>query len=154
MGVPGPTRVRRSFSSFVSMATLTVRQSASMDLVRNGQPVDLPAAQELRWIEIDLADLGLTDLESPDGLAAAASHVYERFVPYADEGWEWVTHPGSREFQGWVVGERAGQSVLLGARLLSRRAAPDESPAGRPAHGISAYRTRQLTGRPWTAEPG
>ena len=124
--------------------------------VRNGHPVDVPVAQEMRWIEIDLADLELpADAQQTlDGLATAASHVYERFVPYADEGWEWVTHPGSREFQGWVVGERAGQSVLLGARLLSRRAAPDESPAGRPAHGISAYRTRQLTGRPWTAEPG
>jgi hypothetical protein len=121
----------------------------------NGRPAEGAVGQEVRWIEIDLSDLGLpADMPTLDHLAAAASHVYERFVPYADEGWEWVTHPGSREFHGWVVGERAGQSVLLGARLLSRRAAPDESPAGRPAHGISAYRTRQLTGRPWTAEPG
>ena len=126
-----------------------------MGLVHNGQPVELPAPHELRWIEINLADLGLAsaDLESSlDGLAVAASHVYERFVPYADEGWEWVTHPGSRDFDGWVANDRG---MLIAARLLSRRAAEAvEAPSGRPAHGISAYRTRRLTGRPWTAEPG
>ena len=122
-----------------------------MGLVHNGHPLDLPAPQEVRWIEIDLSDLGLSDLESPDGLAMAASHVYERFVPYADEGWEWVTHPGSRDFSGWVVSD---QGRLLSARLLSRRAADADAPESRAAHGVSAYRTRQLTGRPWTAEPG
>ena len=119
--------------------------------MHNGQPVDLPVPQELRWIEIDLADLGLTDVDSPDGLAMAASHVYERFVPYADEGWEWVTHPGSRDFTGWVISERGS---VTAARLLSRRAAEADLPENRASHGVSAYRTRQLTGRPWTAEPG
>jgi hypothetical protein len=47
-----------------------------MGLVHNGQPAELPVPQELQWIEIDLADLGLTDVDSPDGLAMAASHVY------------------------------------------------------------------------------
>jgi hypothetical protein len=119
--------------------------------VHNGQPVDLPVPQELRWIDIDLSDLGLTHLDSPDAVAQAASHVYERFVPYADEGWEWVTHPGSRDFSGWVYSE---QGRLLTARLLSRRAADADPEGSRPSHGVSAYRTRQLTGRPWTAEPG
>jgi hypothetical protein len=126
-----------------------------MHNVHNGQPVDLPVPQEVRWIEIDLADLRLpADLQSLDSLAVAASHVYERFVPYADEGWEWVTQPGSRDFEGWVFGQRAGRRVILSARLLSRRTAPEDAIKARPAHGISAYRTRQLTGRPWTAEPG
>ena len=109
-----------------------------------------------RVIEIDLSDLGLpADMGQPDQLALATAHVYERFVPYADEGWEWVAFPGSREFDGWVVSERAFERTILGARLLSRRAeTSDQRTASRPAHGVSAYRTRQLTGRAWTAEPG
>ena len=122
----------------------------------NGRSAAAPStAAEVRWIEIDLSDLGLpADMPTLDHLAAAASHVYERFVPYADEGWEWVTHPGSRDFDGWVYDERGGQRTIVRARLLSRRAAPEEPASARPAHGLSAYRTRQLTGRPWTAEPG
>jgi hypothetical protein len=111
---------------------------------------------EVRLIEIDLSDLGLSaDLAQPDQVAMATAHVYERFVPYADEGWEWVTFPGSREFDGWVVSERAVDRTILAVRLLSRRAEPTGTVAlSRPAHGVSAYRTRQLTGRAWTAEPG
>jgi len=113
----------------------------------------MPVPQEVRWIEIDLADARLPgDLETLDDLATAAAHVYERFVRYADEGWEWVVHPGSREFDGWIVGERGGRQMLLGVRLLSRRTPIEEE--SHPAHGVPAYRTRQLTGRPWTAEPG
>jgi hypothetical protein len=116
------------------------------------------AAAEARWIEIDLSDLDLpADLATLDQLALAAAHVYERFVTYADEGWEWVTFPGSRDFDGWVVSEPlpGRRRVISGARVLSRRVAPEEPVAsGRPSHGVSAYRTRQLTGRPWTAEPG
>ena len=105
-----------------------------------------------RWIEIDLSDLGLpAAMTRLDELALATAHVYERFVPYADEGWEWVVFPGSREFEGWVVA--AGGRTLAAARLLSRRVA-DDNPSNRPTHGVSAYRTRQLTNRPWTAEPG
>jgi hypothetical protein len=112
---------------------------------------------EARWIEIDLSDLDLpADMTREDQVALATAHLYERFVPYADEGWEWVTFPGSRDFDGWVyVAEGARRGSLAGARLLSRRVFTDETPAGlRPTHGVSAYRTRQLTGRPWTAEPG
>jgi hypothetical protein len=108
-----------------------------------------------RWIEIDLSDLGLpAEMRRLDELALATAHVYERFVPYADEGWEWVVFPGSREFDGWVVD--SGGRTLAAARLLSRRVADlsDAEHAGRPAHGVSAYRARQLTDRPWTAEPG
>src|SRR5215471_12984006 len=113
---------------------------------------------EVRLIEIDLSDLGLSaELGQPDQVALAIAHVYERFVPYADEGWEWLTFPGSRDFDGWLVAERPLDRTILGVRLLSRRMAGHESPAtwtSRPAHGLSAYRTRQLTGRAWTAEPG
>jgi hypothetical protein len=107
------------------------------------------SVSEARLIEIDLSDLGLpADLAQPDQVALAMAHMYERFVPYADEGWEWVTFPGSRDFDGWIVSGR----TLVAARLLSQRA--DDRTAPRPAHGVSAYRTRQLTGRAWTAEPG
>jgi hypothetical protein len=106
----------------------------------------------VRWIEIDLSDLRLpADMRTPDDLAVAAAHVYERFVPYADEGWEWVNYPGSRGFDGWVSSGR----ILVSARVLSRQVAPQElATEARPVHGLSAYRTRQLTGRAWTAEPG
>jgi hypothetical protein len=107
---------------------------------------------ETRWIEIDLSDLGLpAKMRRLDELALATAYVYERFVPYADEGWEWVVFPGSREFEGWVIA--AGGRTLASARVLSRRVAIDNI-ADRPSHGVSMYRTRQLTNRPWTAEPG
>jgi hypothetical protein len=123
----------------------------------NGRAARPPSARvETRWIEIDLSDLGLpADMPTLDHLAQAATHVYERFVPYADEGWEWVTYPGSRQFDGWLYLEGDGRRVLAGVRLLSRRVASEElASAVRPSHGLSAYRTRQLTGRSWTAEPG
>src|SRR5438445_13189456 len=123
----------------------------------NGRAAKPPSElAETRLIEIDLSDLGLpAEMPTLDDLAVAATHVYERFVPYADDGWEWVTYPGSRDFDGWVFAERARRRILAGARLLSRRVASDEpANAARPAHGVSAYRTRQLTGRAWTAEPG
>jgi hypothetical protein len=107
---------------------------------------------ETRWIEIDLSDLGLpAEMRRLDELALATAHVYERFVAYADEGWEWVVFPGTREFDGWVAGPSG--RTLAAARLLSRRVAQTET-TQRPAHGVSAYRTRQLTSRPWTTEPG
>jgi hypothetical protein len=128
----------------------------SVQLGNGWAPEPPSAGAETRWIEIDLSDLWLpADMPALDDLAVAAAHVYERFVPYADDGWEWLSYPGSRDFDGWVYLERAGRRILGGARLLSRRVAPDETPSGaRPSHGLSAYRTRQLTGRPWTAEPG
>jgi len=123
----------------------------------NGRTVTpLSVGAETRWIEIELSDMGLpAEMTTLDDLALAPNHVYERFVPYADDGWEWVTYPGSRDFDGWVYAERAHRRIVGAARLLSRRALLDESATqSRPSHGLSAYRTRQLTGHSWTAEPG
>ncbi len=111
---------------------------------------------DARLIEIDLSDLGLTaEMRTLDAVAGAAAHVYERFVPYADDGWEWLSYPGSREFDGWVYSVQADRRTLAGVRLACRRvSSADAATISRPAHGVSAYRTRQLTGTPWTAEPG
>ena len=109
----------------------------------------------MRLIEIDLSDLQLPALmETHNARALAAAHVYERFVPYADEGWEWVTMPGSREFDGWTYADSGDTYTLASVRLLCRLVAePEEPSTARPTHGVSAYRTGQLTGRPWTAAP-
>jgi hypothetical protein len=111
---------------------------------------------EQRWIEIDLSDLRLpAEMSTLAQLSIAAAYVYERFVEYADEGWQWVTYPGSRDFDGWLFAEHGGRRILAAARLLSRRAPLNPSASSsRPGHGVSAYRTRQLTATPWTAEPG
>lgn len=111
---------------------------------------------EQRWIEIDLSDLRLpAEMTTLHDQSVAAAYLYERFVEYADDGWQWISYPGSRDFDGWMYAERGGRRILAGARLLSRRATPDPSAsAARPSHGVSAYRTRQLTGTPWTDEPG
>jgi hypothetical protein len=106
------------------------------------------AIEEARWIEIDLSDLGLAaTLSDRDQVALATAHVYERFVPYADQGWVWVDFPSGRDFDGWVLSGR----TIAGVRIFSRRGHVSGAPA---ANGVSAYRTRQLTGRPWTSEPG
>jgi hypothetical protein len=115
----------------------------------------MPGSQRLsddeRWIEIDLSDLHLSsDMSSLDHRAEVASHIYERFVPYADEGWEWAIHPASHRFDTWIT--RPGEE-LLAARLLCRRAEPEIAHEQRAAHGLSGYRTRQLTRRLWSSAP-
>jgi len=111
---------------------------------------------ETRTIEIDLAEVGLpAHMPTLGQVAIAAANVYERFAPYADEGWVWVTSPSDPDFDDWLYDERGGRAIIAGVRLLSRRLVePEAPPTGRPSHGLSAYRTRQLTERPWTAEPG
>jgi hypothetical protein len=107
-----------------------------------------------RWIEIDLSDLRLSsDMGSLDHRAEVAAHIYERFVPYADEGWEWVIHPASRRFDTWITGTGDERDQILAARMLCRRAEPEATHTERPSHGLSGYRTRQLTRRLWSAEP-
>jgi hypothetical protein len=112
------------------------------------------ASPNERWIEIDLSDLHLSSaMDSLDHRAELASHIYERFVPYADEGWEWVVHPASRRFDGWVTGNGPAASEIVAARLLCRRVAADTPESERSSHGLSEYRTRQLTQRLWSGAP-
>lgn len=107
-------------------------------------------AKDERWIEIDLADLHLSsDMSSLDHRAEVASYIYERFVPYADEGWEWVVHPASRRFDDWVT----NGSEITAARMHCRRVEPETPHSERALNGLSGYRTRQLTRRLWSSEP-
>src|SRR2546428_12923472 len=92
----------------------------------NGRPASPPSAgAETRWIEIDLSDLRLpAEMPTLDDLALAAAHVYERFVAYAADGWEWGSYPGSRDFEGWVYSQPPRRRIVAGARLLSGRQTP------------------------------
>ena len=126
--MPGPTRVNRSFisldsivpilsSPFYCMSPASGYDAHGMTVnAGNGWKGAPDVTADVRWIEVDLSDLGLpADMPTLDDLAAAAAHVYERFVTYADEGWEWLTYPASREFDGWVTSERAGRRILTAA---------------------------------------
>ena len=111
---------------------------------------------EERSIYIDLSGLALpVSMHSLDERAIAAAHIYERFTPYADDGWEWLIHPADPDFKGWVPRATDATAILAGANLECRRRSPP--PSGRrsePLHGVSLHRARQLTQRPWTGEPG
>src|SRR6266851_3724652 len=124
----------------------------------NGRTVTpLSVGAETRWIEIDLSDLGLpAEMPTLDDLALAAAHVYERFVPYADDGWEWVTYPGSRDFDGWVPHSarahrlwrqhrrralsRRRRALQLRARLLQAPGTSWLPPRRKKARSLSADR--------------
>lgn len=111
------------------------------------QPAGTPKPRvEHRWIYIDLFDLRLPALmRSKDDRSEIVSYIYERFTPFADEGWEWVVHPSERDFSGWVTQEHWGDRLLAGADLLCRRVHSDPSPGTEePGHYVSEYRTRQL----------
>jgi hypothetical protein len=116
--------------------------------------VGTPTVEE-RKIFIDLADLDLPwQIQTFDDRSTIVSHIYERFVPYADEGWVWVTLPSDPAFADWVYGERHGRVTLEGANLLSRRVSVEQAQRPRrAAHPVSLHRLRQLAQRPWTAEP-
>jgi hypothetical protein len=113
--------------------------------------------EQLRVVELDLSDLRLDgDLSSPQHVAAVVAYVYERFVPFADDGWEWLDQPTSSDFQGWLREPAPRGSRLRGVRLVCRRGQriAQLEPEPRPVHGVSGHRTRQLTAQSWTAEPG
>lgn len=114
----------------------------------------IPTVEE-REIVVDLADLDLPwQIKTLDERATIVSHIYERFVPYADEGWVWVMSPSDPAFAGWLYGERDGRVTLEGATLLARRVDSERSHEPRRAvHPTSLHRLRQLAQRPWTAEP-
>lgn len=109
---------------------------------------------EQRLIYIDLWDMKLGALvEDPEVRSAAVSHLYERFTPFADEGWTWAVHPSAEEFTGWVIQDHEGVARIAGARLRcirERRPVPLFAPSDQ----LSSHRREQLVDRPWTEEPG
>jgi hypothetical protein len=82
-----------------------------------------------------------------------AAHIYERFVPFADDGWEPTTLPGDPAFDLWVYEHVQGELRIIGVNLLSRRSGPQRVWTDRPHH-VAQRRTEQLTGFAWTTEPG
>jgi hypothetical protein len=125
-------------------------------LVIGAAPSVPPASVERRWIYVDLADLKLPlAMSKLDDRAAAVSYVYERFTPFADDGWEWVVHPASTNFSGWVAQElESGRPIIAGANLLCRRVRVGAAAVLDPGHHVGEHRLRQLAERPWTAEAG
>jgi hypothetical protein len=110
---------------------------------------------EHRWIYVDLFDLRLPALmRSADDRSEVVSYIYERFTPFADDGWEWVVHPSDRDFSGWVEQEHWGDALLAGADLLCRRVHQDPAPGTEePSHYVSDYRMRQLAQNRWRETP-
>ena len=108
---------------------------------------------EYRWIYIDLFDLKLPGyLPNLAARAEVASHIYERFTPFADEGWEWTVHPADPRFSGWLYQDYMGNLKLAGAELLCKRVrVPEIVNAADTHHHLSGHRLRQLSQRPWQA---
>jgi hypothetical protein len=110
---------------------------------------------EQRTIFIDLRDLHLPGyLVQPDERATVASHIYERFTPFADDGWEWTILPSDAAFDGWVYENIDGRLSIVGANLVCRRPRERAPMWSDAAHHVSEHRVHQLTGFRWTAEPG
>lgn len=108
---------------------------------------------EQRWIYIDLYDLKLpAHFDSLDERADAVSHLYERFAPFADEGWEWEVHPADHKFAGWLYQAGRGGLWVAGAELLCRRVTYPGSAARvlDTHHHLSDHRRGQLVRRLWT----
>jgi hypothetical protein len=110
---------------------------------------------EHRWIYIDLFDLRLpAHMRNLDDRSEVVSYIYERFTPFADEGWEWVVHPADADFEGWVEQEHWGDRLLAGADLLCRRNIIDQAPGTEePGHYVPVYRMRQLAQNRWRYQP-
>lgn len=108
-----------------------------------------------RWIYIDLFDLRLpAAMPSLDDLAEVVAYIYERFTPFADEGWEWVVHPSATDFTGWVEQDHWGDRLLAGVDLLCRQELVDLSAGtGEAGHYVPAYRARQLAENRWRYQP-
>ena len=111
--------------------------------------------QEHRWIYIDLFDLRLPAvIIGADERSEVVTYVYERFTPFADEGWEWVVHPADGKFTGWIEQDHWGDRLLAGADLLCRRMVA-EPLAGteEPGHHVPPYRSQQLAQNHWRYQP-
>lgn len=124
-------------------------------LTTGGAAPAQPQREQRRHLFIDLADLRLPGYVSqPDHRAAVAAYVYERFTPFADDGWEWTTFPGAADFDGWVYETVNGELTIVGVNLLCRRRQLPDAQWSDPTHHVSEHRVRQLTGRPWTGARG
>jgi hypothetical protein len=123
-----------------------------------GTPLAAAAESQLvehRWIFIDLKDLGLPGyVGEPASRAAVTAYVYERFTPFADDGWEFTVFPGNAAFDGWAYEHVDGRLSIVGAHLLCKRAAAARRIWMDRPHHVSEQRARQLTGFEWTSEPG
>jgi hypothetical protein len=110
---------------------------------------------EQRRIFIDLVDLQVSGyLGEPALRAAVCASVYERFTPFADDGWEWTIHPGDPAFDGWVYEHVDAQLRVIGVHLPCKRVRWPDPNWVDPTHHVSEYRVLQLTGTPWTAAEG
>lgn len=110
---------------------------------------------EKREIFLDLADLRLPAyLSDLQDRSVVASYIYERFTPFADDGWQWTSFPGDASFDGWVYGTRDGAMAIVGVRLLCTRDRLRDSPWTDPTHHVSQYRVQQLATGSWGAVPG
>jgi hypothetical protein len=108
-----------------------------------------------RRIFIDLTDLHITGyLGQPSLRAAVTANVYERFTPFADDGWEWIVGPGDPTFDGWVYQQVDDNLVVVGVHLQCSRARLANPSLVDPTHHVSQHRMLQLTGTPWTATVG
>jgi hypothetical protein len=114
-----------------------------------------PDRADQRRLFIDLSDLHLPGyLAEPDQRAAVTAHVYERFTPFADDGWEWTVFPGQLGFDGWVYETIDGHLTVVGVDLLCRRLRRTDPLWSDPTHHVSEHRVRQLTGFAWTGAKG
>jgi hypothetical protein len=125
--------------------------------ILEGDAAASPVARrvEQRRIFIDLADLNLTGyLGQPGPRATVTASVYERFTPFADDGWEWTMYPGDPTFDGWVYEHVDGRLTVIGVHLICRRIRLPDPNWVDPTHHVSEHRVLQLTGTPWTADSG
>jgi hypothetical protein len=105
-----------------------------------------PLHVKRRWIFVDLADLSLAGpISSDDQRATIVSYLYERFTPFADDGWEWHVQPTDPQFSGWIYRISQEGLLLIGAQLHCRCVVTMESLAAiDPQHHVSEHRLRQL----------
>lgn len=120
---------------------------------------DKPAAQPVvdhRSLYLDLFDLKLpAPLRTLDDVAAATAYLYERFTPFADDGWVWMAQPTSWDFEGWVYQDFEGTRYVAGAHLQCQRVGSSaQAHLVHRSHHVSQHRTLQLVGQPFAAEPG
>ena len=107
-----------------------------------------PPRVEHRWLYLDLpAPKDAAYRWALEDRAELVAQLGERFVPFADDGWEWADDPADWRFAGWVYREADGCREIVGANLLCQRVrAATAGPVAYVApHQVSVFRERQLT---------